>query len=196
MRNTIRFLHLSSKWACYKAIKNEYHRSLTPYTHFLLRVLEILVRIGYEISFMTQGVYDIWVKSWKTVCSATILWHKECKNINEVERLKEICEREIYWGTNWCEKKGNCDDMWQVRRFGDIGSEQDQGWAKIPGISMNNCACDTDIRFFHGNSVILIRFFSTKKKNLKTRAMRLVYVSEFLITKETYKKARHEDMTI
>ena len=24
---------------------------------------------------------------------------------------------------------------------------------------MNNCACDTDIRFFHDNSAILIRFF-------------------------------------
>ena len=123
-------------------------------------------------------MHDIWVESWKAVCSATVPWHKGCKNINEAGRLKGICERGIYWGTSWCGKEGNCGGMWQVRRFGDAGPEQGQGWAKIPGISMDNCACDTGIRFFHGNSAILIRFFSTKEK-METRAMRSVYVFGF-----------------
>ena len=80
-----------------------------------------------------------------------------------------------------CDKEETRLQDTQQRRFEDSGLEYGQERAKIPAISMNNCACDTVIRFF-GNSVILIRFFSTKEKDLETRAMRSVYVFGFSAT--------------
>ena len=39
-----------------------------------------LTRIGYGTSSMAQGVHDTWMEGWKAVCSATVLWHKACRN--------------------------------------------------------------------------------------------------------------------
>ena len=42
---------------------------------------------------MAQRVHNIWMESWKAVCSITVPWHKECMNIwMESRMVDRICD--------------------------------------------------------------------------------------------------------
>ena len=93
-----------------------------------------------------------------------------------------------------CDKEETRLQDTQQRGFGDSGPEYGQEWKsqKSPWTTV------PVTQAFDSSAItaILIRFFSTKEKDLEKRAVRSVYVSEFSATKETYEEARYEDITI
>ena len=157
----IRFSHLSSKWACYNGKTRRRARDMRLWririwsdSHISPASEPATMAVKFRttsLRFYTSH-YDYETRLQRS--SATFSDRiRSRKWLGRLGRLGGVLSwwNGMEWNAMSCDKEETRLQDTQQRRFEDLGSGHGQGWAKIPAISINNCACDTDIRFFHGH---------------------------------------------